>query len=245
MPSLLGEDGADAPSSGEPPPPLMGCRGERPPRATAESAVRRRRLPLPRESVPAAGADRGRRSRDPADRGLLRRLLVCDLPPVVVGGPEGRAFVRPWDLSHGDYIAHSFDQLRQVSVTQPDVVTALLRVLRMFITLVQLVQEAGRTEHVAALHRQMQLLLAAVEQQPGLHPEALARLRAVASGDDPAHLSRRRERPRWGPPAGRGGGEPGDAASRAASSASSSPNSDRDAPTAAHRTGGGRGRRPG
>jgi uncharacterized membrane protein len=153
--------------------------------------------------------------------GLLRRLLVCDLPPVVVGGPEGRALVRPWDLSHEDYIAHSFDQLRQASVTQPHVVTALLRVLRMLITLVQ---EAGRPEHVPALHRQMRLLMTAVEQQPGLHPEDLDRLRAVASGDDPADRSRHRERRRWSPPAGRGGVGPRDAASRAASSASSSPN---------------------
>jgi uncharacterized membrane protein len=152
--------------------------------------------------------------------GLLRRLLVCDLPPVVMGGPEGRALVRPWDLSHEDYIAHSFDQLRQASVAQPHVVTALLRVLRMLITLVQ---EAGRPEHVPALRRQMQLLLAAVEEQPGLHPEDLDRLRAVASGDDPADRSRREARARRSPPAGQGGVGPDDAASRAASSASSSP----------------------
>ncbi|SNR69516.1 DUF2254 domain-containing protein [Blastococcus mobilis] len=152
--------------------------------------------------------------------GLLRRLLVCDLPPVVMGGPEGRALVRPWDLSHEDYIAHGFDQLRQASVTQPHVVTALLRVLRMLITLVQ---EADRPEHVPALRRQMQLLLAAVEQQPGLHPEDLDRLRAVASGDDPADRSRPRQHSRWNPSAGRHGIGPGDAASRAASPASSSP----------------------
>src|SRR3954471_1716058 len=163
MLSVFGEDGDDAPSSGEPPPPLMGCRGERPPRATAESAVRRRRLPLPRESVPAAGADRGRRSRDPADRGAAAAATGLR-PPACGGGRSGGTGVCP------------------------------------------------------------AMLLAAVEQQPGLHPEDLDRLRAVASGDDPAPRSRRRERPRSSPPAGRGGGGPGDAASRAASSASSSPN---------------------
>jgi uncharacterized membrane protein len=120
--------------------------------------------------------------------GLLRRLLVCDLPPVATGGPDGRVLVRPWDLSPDDYIAHGFDQLRQASVTQPHVVAALLRVLRMLITLVQ---EADRPQHVPALERQMDLLLATVEQQPGLHPADLDRIRAVASGADPADRTRR------------------------------------------------------
>jgi uncharacterized membrane protein len=120
--------------------------------------------------------------------GLLRRLLVCDLPPVATGGPEGRVLVRPWDLSHDDYIEHGFDQLRQASVNQPHVVTALLRVLRM---LIAHVQEADRPQHVPALQRQMELLLEAVEEQPGLHPADLDRLRAVAAGDDPADRSRR------------------------------------------------------
>jgi uncharacterized membrane protein len=120
--------------------------------------------------------------------GLLRRLLVCDLPPVAVGGPAGRALIRPWDLSHEDYIAHSFDQLRRASVDQPHVVTALLRVLRMLITLVE---QADRPQLVPPLRRQMGLLLDAVGEQPGVHPADVDRLRAVAAGDDPADRSRR------------------------------------------------------
>ncbi len=109
-------------------------------------------------------------------------------PPVVTSGPAGRAMIRPWDPSHEDYIAHAFDQLRQTSISQPHVVTALLRVLHMLITFVQ---EAGRPEPVPALRRQMELLLAAVEQQADLQPADLDRLRAVASGADPADRTRR------------------------------------------------------
>ncbi|WP_199582731.1 DUF2254 domain-containing protein [Blastococcus sp. TF02-09] len=118
--------------------------------------------------------------------GLLRRLLLSDLPPVATAGPAGRVLLRPWDLSHDDYIAHSFDQLRQTSVTQPHVVTALLRVLRMLITLVR---EADRPQHVPALEQQMQLLMSAMDKQPGLEPEELERIRAVAFGQDPADRS--------------------------------------------------------
>jgi uncharacterized membrane protein len=123
--------------------------------------------------------------------GLLRRLLASDLPPTVLGGPGGRALIRPWDLSHEDYIAHGFDQLRQASPGQPHVATALMRVLKMLITYAH---ETGRPQHVPALRRQLQLTMAAVEQQPGLLPQDLDRLRAVASeyAPDPGDRSRHR-----------------------------------------------------
>jgi len=122
--------------------------------------------------------------------GLLRRLLVIDLPSTLLGGPDGRVLIRTWDLSHEDYIAHSFDQLRQAAPGQPHVATALLRVLEM---LIAFTEEAGRPEHGPALRRQLRMLMDAVDQQPGLHPQDLARLRAVASDDvpDPADRSSR------------------------------------------------------
>src|SRR3712207_8078944 len=49
---------------------------------------------------------------------LLRKLVVSELPPRTVAGPEGRVVLRPWDLSHGEYIAHAFDQLRQAAPSQ-------------------------------------------------------------------------------------------------------------------------------
>jgi hypothetical protein len=71
-------------------------------------------------------------------------------------GSEGRVLLRPWQLTHAEYIAHGFDQLRQAAPPQLQVVAALLRVLRM---LVDHVQRIGRTQHVPALRRQLQLLL--------------------------------------------------------------------------------------
>ena len=116
--------------------------------------------------------------------GLLRKVLVADLPPERVRGPEGRMLLRPYSLRHDEYVQHGFDQLRQASPTQPHVVATLLRVLRM---LIQHVEDAGRPEHAPALRRQMRLLLDAVEDQPGVHAEDRTRLRAIASGStDPA-----------------------------------------------------------
>jgi uncharacterized membrane protein len=121
--------------------------------------------------------------------GLMRRLLACDLPPTVIGGPDGRALIRPWDLSYEDYVAHAFEQLRQAAPAQPHVATALVRVLRM---LIAHVRESGRPEHEPALRRQLDLLMTAVEQQPGLLEHDLERLRATAADDvpDPADRSR-------------------------------------------------------
>ncbi|TDC67703.1 DUF2254 domain-containing protein [Actinomadura sp. GC306] len=116
--------------------------------------------------------------------GLLRHVLVSDLPPEKVHGPEERVLLRPYSLRHDEYIQHGFDQLRQASPSQPHVVAALLRILRM---LIQHVTDAGRPEHVPALRRQMRLLLEAVDEQPGLHPEDRERLRAIARDTtDPA-----------------------------------------------------------
>jgi uncharacterized membrane protein len=120
---------------------------------------------------------------------LLRKLLASDLPPRSVAGPEGRLVLRPWDLSHEEYIAHAFDQLRQAAPPQVQVVAALLRVLRM---LGDHVERIGRPSLAPALRRQTEALLDVVETQPRLHPEDLARLRAIATDTtDPADHSRR------------------------------------------------------
>jgi uncharacterized membrane protein len=62
---------------------------------------------------------------------LLRELFDTELPPRTVAGSEGRVLLRPWDLSHDEYVAHAFDQLRQAAPSQSQVVATLLRVLRM------------------------------------------------------------------------------------------------------------------
>jgi uncharacterized membrane protein len=115
---------------------------------------------------------------------LLRKLFRTDLPPRTVAGPEGRVMLRPWDLSHEEYVAHAFDQLRQAAPSQSQVVAALLRVLRM---LVVHAQSSGHPELVPALRSQSERLLDLVESQSGLHPQDRDRLRAIAQEPtDPA-----------------------------------------------------------
>ncbi|TKJ16809.1 DUF2254 domain-containing protein [Blastococcus sp. CCUG 61487] len=115
---------------------------------------------------------------------LLRRVLVAELPQPVVEGAEGRRLVRPWELSAEEYVVHGFEQLRQTAGSQPQVVAALARVLRM---LVLHLEEAGRTEALPELRRQLRLLLDMVEGDPDLHVEDVAHLREVAEAQvDPA-----------------------------------------------------------
>ncbi|OBK31077.1 hypothetical protein A5634_14645 [Mycobacterium asiaticum] len=116
---------------------------------------------------------------------IMRTLLSADLPHSEVAGSDGRILLRPWDLSHDEYIAHAFEQIRQTGIGQPHVVTALLRVLRM---LIDHSRSIGREEHLPALRHQIELLMDAMATAPGLHPADLARLRAIAdeTATDPA-----------------------------------------------------------
>ena len=119
---------------------------------------------------------------------LLRRLMVAGLAPPAIQDAQGRVLVQPWNLNHEEYVAHAFDQLRQRCLDQPDVAAALLRVLRM---LSIHVHNEGHPERAAALDEQQRLLLESLANQPGLHPEDLARLQALSSDDtDPADHSR-------------------------------------------------------
>ncbi len=117
---------------------------------------------------------------------LMRKLLASDMPPQEVAGDDGRVLLRPWDLSHEDYIRHAFDQIRQVAVSQPHVVATLLRVLRMLI-------EHARTvdcdQYIPPLRTQIRLLMESAESgadRLGLHPDDLRWLQQISRGADPA-----------------------------------------------------------
>lgn len=115
---------------------------------------------------------------------LMRRLLVADLQPEVVTDRHGTTLLRPWELSHDEYISHAFDQLRRTALPQSQVIAALLRVLRMLILHVQL---SGRCEYIPALRHQLQQLLQDLDGESRLHPDDLTRLRAIAeAATDPA-----------------------------------------------------------
>ncbi|MGE2730231.1 DUF2254 domain-containing protein [Mycolicibacterium vaccae] len=117
---------------------------------------------------------------------LLRDILVSDPAPLEVQGPEGRVLLRPWDLSHTEYIEHAFDQIRQSVGAQMHVATAVMRVLRM---LIAHVCAHDRDDAVAALRAQQRMLLEVMESRAealGIHPNDLERLRAVYEDLDPA-----------------------------------------------------------
>ena len=119
---------------------------------------------------------------------LLRKLLTVPLRPPALQDKDGRVLVQPWNLDHNEFIAHAFDQLRQTCLDQPEVAATLLRVLRM---LIAHVDDEENPQHAQALHRQMRMLLEALRDQPGLHPEDLQRLQALSSNEtDPADHSR-------------------------------------------------------
>jgi uncharacterized membrane protein len=126
--------------------------------------------------------------------GLLRELLVADLPAHAIAGSGGRLLLRPWELTHAEYIEHGFDQLRQTAGSQTQVLAALLRVLRM---LRQHVHVTDHLEHLPAVERQLELLLGSIRTEPGLHDADRERLLAIADDStDPAdHSTRLRARP--------------------------------------------------
>ncbi len=114
---------------------------------------------------------------------LLRKLFDTELPPRTVARAEGRVLLRPWDLSHDEYVAHAFDQLRQAAPSQSQVVATLLPVLRM---LTVHAESSRRLQLVPVLQGHSDRLLDAV-RQAGLHPEDLARLEAIPHAPrDPA-----------------------------------------------------------
>lgn len=119
---------------------------------------------------------------------LLRTVLTTPLTPPALRDAEGRVLLQPWNLDHDELVAHAFDQLRQSCLDQPHVAGTLLRVLRM---LVAYVEAEGYGERAGALRRQMRMLLEALEEERGLHPEDHRRLEALSSDEsDPADHSR-------------------------------------------------------
>jgi uncharacterized membrane protein len=115
---------------------------------------------------------------------VMRRLLLADLPPQSVRDSRDRVLITPWDLDHGEYVRHAFDQLRHVAAPQLAVAQAIIRALRM---LSEACEDAGRTEVLPELRRQIELTLAGVDRA-GLLPADVQAARAVDRPQSPAHV---------------------------------------------------------
>lgn len=113
---------------------------------------------------------------------LLRTVLTTPLAPDALQDHNDCVVVQPWNLSHEEYIIHAFDQLRMACCDQTEVISTILRVLRML-------EGHVDPELIPVLARQRRLLLESLN--PDMHPEDRARLRALATHEvDPADHSR-------------------------------------------------------
>lgn len=108
---------------------------------------------------------------------IMRPLVLSDLPAQAHRDQEGRILLTPYDLDHGEYIAHAFDQVRLYAADHPQVLAAIARTLRMLRGACLLI--ANRTDVIASLERQIALTVATC--RPGLLPEDRQRVEAAAS----------------------------------------------------------------
>ncbi len=108
---------------------------------------------------------------------IMRPLVVTDLPAQALRDQEGRILLTPYDLDHGEYIAHAFDQVRLYAAGHPQVLAAIARTLRMLRGACLLTPD--RSAVIADLEWQVALTVATCA--PGLLPEDIQRVKAAAS----------------------------------------------------------------
>ncbi len=87
---------------------------------------------------------------------ILREMLLRDLPPVHHEDDDGRRLFRASEMTHADYVALAYGQIRRAASRLPAVATVMLQVLGQ---LGRRVKEAGRPERAEALRAQARLLL--------------------------------------------------------------------------------------
>lgn len=102
---------------------------------------------------------------------LMRPLLVAELPAQAVRDDAGRTLLTPFDLDHAEYVAHAFGQLRRYAAGHPQIVLALVRVLRMLGAACTMTE--GRDTASAALDRELAEIVKAA-RAAGLTEDELA-----------------------------------------------------------------------
>jgi uncharacterized membrane protein len=108
---------------------------------------------------------------------IMRPLVLAELPGQSVRDQAGRILLTPFDLDHGEYLAHAFDQLRMYAAAHPQVLTAIARTQRMLRGACLLA--GGREKIIAALDKQVALTVASCA--PQMQPEDRAMVEAAAT----------------------------------------------------------------
>ncbi|MBO0786761.1 MAG: DUF2254 domain-containing protein, partial [Actinobacteria bacterium] len=98
---------------------------------------------------------------------IMRPLVLAELPGQSVRDPAGRVLLTPYDLDHGEYLKHAFDQLRLYAAAHPQVLMAIARTQRMLRG--ACVLAGHREDIVAALDQQLEQTVACCA--PGMSPE--------------------------------------------------------------------------
>ena len=106
-------------------------------------------------------------------------ILRRDLPPLETAGKDGRRVVHSGQLSHADFVASAFDEIRQSAVSLPGVATSLVETLtEVSADLAEDgIVDRDRTDPLA---RQARLVVAGVENAEPL-PEDAERVRDAAA----------------------------------------------------------------
>lgn len=108
---------------------------------------------------------------------IMRPLMLAELPAQAHRDQAGRILLTPYDLNHGEYIGHAFDQVRLYAADHPQVLAAIARTLRMLRGACLLAGD--RPSVIADLDREIALTVATCG--PGLLPEDRRRVEAAAA----------------------------------------------------------------
>jgi uncharacterized membrane protein len=111
---------------------------------------------------------------------VLRPLIISELPPQCVRDEQGRVLLTPWDLDHGEYVRHAFEQTRTYGASHPQV---MLAVVRAIVMLRAVARDVGRPDAVEALDRELELAVDA-SARAGVADADMARLLEISGVAD-------------------------------------------------------------
>lgn len=118
---------------------------------------------------------------------IMRPLLAGELPAQALRDDKGRVLLHPYDLDHGEYVRHAFEQVRQAASAQPAVVLAIIRTLRM---LDGVALAHGRADARAELNRQLTLAVEGAAKAHNLPDDVETLRRAAADAGESAESNR-------------------------------------------------------